>query len=389
MTRWRVRGALACVSSSVYPLRCDEPHLEGQRNRLEVFATYNVLSSHLSPPNKYRRCDPADLHPPTRLVRIQGKLEALLARRAVIGLQEVSTHWAGELHVFFARHGYQTVFAQGAESFNGRMGVLLAYPCDRFVAEKVLLHHVGESLPETHLSAQPVPHGLSEFGILSHEGLAEILGISPENLNRKARHAPRGPTVDVLNPRQDREWSLATRRQNMAVLARLRPTDGAAPVAVGVYHMPCLFGSVEHRQVVNIHAMALRNALVDLAAGSHVVLLGDFNLKPGSSSYDLISGGPLGHEDCPATRLYQRVYEMFPLRSAYAAAHGSEPHAHTLDYIWVSQGCSVKHCPRMDLGVRGPSNVEPSDHLLLEATLQFSEDATGKDEPCLEGHIKS
>merc|ERR1712228_277046 len=113
--------------------------------------------------------------------------------------------------------------------------------------------------------------------------MAEMLGLPKDALKLKSRYAPRGETLEVLNPRQDREWGLAVRRQNVAVLARLRRVDGeCGSFCVGVYHMPCLYGSVEHRQTQNIHVLALRSALASMAKSGKepCVLMGDFNIKP-------------------------------------------------------------------------------------------------------------
>ena len=67
--------------------------------------TYNVLSSHLAEPTYFTHCDPDDLRAETRLTRVMEKLDAETARRAVIGLQEVSMTWAGPLHAYFAERG--------------------------------------------------------------------------------------------------------------------------------------------------------------------------------------------------------------------------------------------------------------------------------------------
>lgn len=344
------------------------------RSEGESFVTYNVLSNHLIHAGFRKRCPAADLESDVRLARVKGKLEDAVSRRAMIGLQEVSSDWAGEFHVFFARQGYHVVFAPYGEKFNGRMGVLFAYPAERFVAKAIHLHHVGDSLPETPSLAPKTPRHLSPHGILSEFGMAEILGIHKDALDLKSRYAPHGETVEVLNPRQNREWGLAGRRQNVAVLARLQPTNGdSRAFCVGVYHMPCLYGSTEHRQTQNIHVLALRNALAGLAEnpGEPSILLGDFNIKPGESGYDLLTGSPLGHEHAPDNDQYRRIYSSLPLTSAYAAFHGEEPYARQLDYIWISKGCRVLDCPKLDANVSRPSAIEPSDHLLVEAVVQL------------------
>jgi len=137
--------------------------------------------------------------------------------------------------------------------------------------------------------------------------------------------------------------------------------------------MPCLFGSVEHRQAQNIHLLAVRQALVGMAKipGEPCVLLGDFNIRPDSSAYKLFSGGCLGSEEAPDTERYRRIYTEAPLCSAYASFHGSEASSYTLDYIWMSDGCLVTECPKLDFDAQRPSASEPSDHLMVEAVVEL------------------
>lgn len=334
--------------------------------------TYNVLSSHLCSPKQWKKCPERDLHPPTRLLRIQKKLADAMERHAVIGLQEVSSDWAGELHVFFAKHGYQTVFARYGESFNGYMGSLLAYPADCLQAEQVKLHHVGESLPPTSRDPSSWPQHLSPFGIYSHQGFAELMGVDAEGLKPNARRSPRGEMLDVLNPRRNREWALAARRDNVAVIARFKPLDGSsADFCVGVYHMPCLFANTEDNQTKNIHTLALRAEMAKFSNGDPCILLGDFNFRPASSSYSLITGAGLGHDEAPDKVEYRRLLTSnFPLQSAYVEVNGSEPNSFTLDYIWMSRGCEATACPCV-IKTQRPSETEPSDHPLVEATIRL------------------
>lgn len=360
------------AQATTRPMRC-ETTVSSTRMQ-QSFVTYNVLSNFLVHDGFRKRCPAADLESSVRLKRVQAKLASPIANRALIGLQEVSSDWAGDFYVFFACHGYQVVFVPYGEPFNGRMGVLLAYPSDRFVAESIRLHHIGDSLPETASLAPTTPPGLSPHGILSAAGLAEILGIHKDALDLNARYAPRGPTVEALNPRQNREWGLAVRRQNVAILARLRPSTGdCGALCVGVYHNPCLFRSAEERQTQNIHILALRSALANMAKSPEepLVLLGDFNIQPGGSAYDLLTGASLGHQEAPDTSNYRRIYQQLSFRSAYEAFHGGEPHCHIVDYIWISDGCKVKACPKLDFKTPRPSALEPSDHLLIEAVVEL------------------
>lgn len=69
-------------------------------------ASYNILSDSLCDAESFDCCDPADVDPDTRLARIKVKLAAEMEAGAVICLQEVSRHWAGELVPLFEKHGY-------------------------------------------------------------------------------------------------------------------------------------------------------------------------------------------------------------------------------------------------------------------------------------------
>ena len=85
------------------------------------------------------------------------------------------------------------------------------------------------------------------------------------------------------------------------------------------------------------------------------------------------------------------------MRSAYKAVHGREPEFTNfaqsknapeafkgcLDYIFVSDGPKVVNCPPVPAApfvLPLPSKTEPSDHLLLEATLEFEKKGKGTDD---------
>ena len=51
--------------------------------------TYNVLSSSLSSPDYFNRCDPEACDPKNRLVVVKKKLEQEIAKKSIICLQEV------------------------------------------------------------------------------------------------------------------------------------------------------------------------------------------------------------------------------------------------------------------------------------------------------------
>lgn len=108
-------------------------------------ATYNILSSSLCVPSYYAFNDPKDLHAPTRLQRVQDKLDEQITRGAVICLQEVSQDWSGQLHTFFARSGYYFVYSGYGSRKNGYMGSGIAFPLRLYDVESVSVKRISDT----------------------------------------------------------------------------------------------------------------------------------------------------------------------------------------------------------------------------------------------------
>lgn len=134
-----------------------------------------MLSSSLCEPEYFTHCAPEDLDPPARLAKLKAKLEPEMARGAVIGLQEVSQKWAGDLHVFFAQRGYHLVCSLYGKPFNGYMGIALAMPLDKYEVCKVDISRCSDT---ARLPKEPTPGG----GILR-----KIFVDTPKDLFHKAR----------------------------------------------------------------------------------------------------------------------------------------------------------------------------------------------------------
>jgi endonuclease/exonuclease/phosphatase family metal-dependent hydrolase len=124
------------------------------------------------------------------------------------------------------------------------------------------------------------------------------------------------------------------------------------------------------------------------------VLAGDFNFKPCSAQYRLLTqleAPAAGEPDYPAPvpGLEWSPLPAQRLRSAYALAHGAEPQftnwswvkdtdefLDVLDYVFVSgevQVLDADELPARDELAGGgplPSACQPSDHLLVAATLR-------------------
>ena len=111
--------------------------------------------------------------------------------------------------------------------------------------------------------------------------------------------------------------------------AKLRCKRSGRLFAVTTYHMPCLFGSDKKCQVMTIHAAIAARHAKTFANGVPYVLAGDFNFKPDSAQYALVTNGRLAadHPQAPPPRAEERGRRapLRPLRSAYAIKDGAEP----------------------------------------------------------------
>lgn len=370
--------------------------------------SYNLLSSSLSPPNVYTSSDPADLEPATRLDRIKGKLLPLLHHGAIVCLQEVSHYFRAHLTVFFARHGYQSAFRNYGGSFNGYMGVAVAWPA---ALELTALEFIT---PSAHVP-KPPKLALQPASLLS--SLWSAMVGAPAALLPPAVHLvhdflwqaalaafrairPLPATQAAGAGREMDEWKLARKAWNVALAARFRAADGRE-VVVATYHMPCKFWQPA---MMSISACILADRVHRFADDGRVpyVIAGDFNLKPHSGPYKLFTTGALsaeaGDEAVPRARPgveWVTTALPAPLTSAAAAVLGREPYAtnhartqfpwstgtepftDTLDYIFLSPGLRALgfgDLPGKDFFDRTPSLPcadEPSDHLLISATVDF------------------
>ncbi|CAE7490026.1 cu [Symbiodinium natans] len=311
----------------------------------------------------------------------------------IIALQEVDLEWAGKLHTFFSERGYAVVFAQYGKQMNGYMGVMMAWPTKTFEALDVEICRLSDTAPKR-VWPKSDSGPLARFGYLTYQGLTEILGCRPPEMEADAEGG---------------EWKLAQGRMNEAIFVRLRPRGTSCDFCAATYHMPCLFGTTEKVRAVNIHSQLLLNRLKQFASpddkkgfqDAPVALMGDFNIKPGTSSYNLIeSGGSVSSVSKQGSRdevlgLEQLPIVEFPdgLKSAYKDFHGQEPlftnyalsgmskeaFVDTLDYIWFSPGrlkvVACQQLPKDKETANGPfpNAEEPSDHLPLHATLRLSE----------------
>ena len=356
--------------------------------------SYNVLSSTLTDSHAFVK--PALLASDFRLASLLRKLAPEVSRDAVICLQEVSIEWLGPLHAYFARENYTYLAAQGGAAHSGFMGCGIAVPLRAYELLDARVVRLGDTKPR---GPPPPPPGL----------LARALAwLRPQ---RDKRESP---------------WELSRRRYNQLPSVRLRHRGGGAgggaaadDFAISCYHMPCAY---YNPPLMSLHcALAAQHAHA-FARGARYVLAGDWNIKPGTAQYRLLTEGSSDRE-VPAPEFPGDPYSLAvaPLRSLYAAVNGAEPRftnfargagapepfietcvverrrqepvafisppylappprprarARRLDYIFFSPGwraldaLPLPAAPEL-VGGPLPTETEPSDHLLIAGTLAF------------------
>jgi len=350
--------------------------------------SYNVLSSNLARPDHFSKTSPSNLSASKRLPKVFDKIDeertigSSKSMPVIFCLQEVSLDWVGEFHAFFAERGYHFVAANYGGKFNGYMGIAIAYPVEHYETLKVEICRLSDKRIGGWPPSAPTPSLLRNYLINPvKKTLSTILMQQQE-------------TKDV--------WSYSQRRFNQFIAIRLKErkeTKDALPFWIGNYHMPCAF---RDPPVMNIHAEMVAKHIQTLATtfseGSDAVLTdayilaGDFNIKPDSTHYRLLTEGTIdkGDETYPPPK-YGIEWEssIVGMRSAYATHGGKEPEftnfaltqgmdepfKETLDYIFLSDDwkvADVKPIPQSE-DVNGPlpNKLEPSDHVVIAANLQL------------------
>mgnify|MGYP000393457998 CR=1 FL=1 len=346
------------------------------------FVSYNVLCSHLAGPNHFRYCKPEFLDRSYRLSLILKKLEAEISKDSVIALQEIGQEWAGDLHSFFSERGYYFVCRHYGSRFNDYMGVGIAVPTSQYEIMEMNNKRVADTLWMPRL---PKPHRLVSL----------IMGF----INFFTRIIFEWMMYLGLAKKPHDLWDHVSARWNILCGVKLRHRASDEQFWVTTYHMPCAFRNPD---MMLVHAsLALQHTQKLAGLGEQpegkereilpYVLLGDFNFKPSDGMYELYMNGTISSSHSCYPEIPERlkwVPDVEPVRSAYLEASGEEPEytnnarvqeqdpfKETLDYIFVSDKWNVRSVRGLNLPPKEeqdhpfPDEVEPSDHVLIAATL--------------------
>ncbi len=342
---------------------------------------YNILSTKLCDPKWHNKCSPHHLETKHRWNLISSRLLEQVALKSIICLQELSDEWISLLLPFFSSLEY--VFVYDSQW----LGVGIAFPKSKYELQNMDMIAIGETIKKQCHFYPKIHHNIIRRGINT---ICDFLASFIPGLLRPE---------DV--------WTTAIRKTNRLLSVTLNDFVFKETFNVFTYHMPCAFTNPD---LMNIHAAALlavvQEKSMDPLASTPYILAGDFNSKPNSPVYQMITCGvmPL----FPSSKVYQKIpnYSIIGIASAYASILGREPsytnysHASiskepfkdTIDYIFYSNGfkCTGVLKTREDFPESTfPNAEEPSDHLPIGASFDFAHHTPVNTRLCKQKHPKN
>ena len=333
--------------------------------------SYNILSESLCNEKSYPFNNPEYVREDYRFPLIKSKIDEEIKKQSIVCMQEVTQKFAGEAHVFFQKKGYHVITGLYGNHFNGNMGVVLAFPTNKYdlVASSIITVGDTKRLPK-----EEKPSVLVSY------------------YNYFASFFVR---------RETPIWKQIVQKRNMLIAVKLKDKETNDEFVVATYHMPCAFMTPP---LMTAHAALSAQAVEKFAStqgNAPFIFCGDYNFMPGSDMYNLyISGNlPLENKSLPPKIDDWSVALKAPMRSAYREAGlGIEPmytnialgvrsdhkansppppvFSGCLDYIFMSSQwqvdgvkpllCVTEESYRDNIQ---PTQSEPSDHLLISADL--------------------
>jgi mRNA deadenylase 3'-5' endonuclease subunit Ccr4 len=278
-------------------------------NKITVM-TYNILAQPLADlmidNNIYTK---KIMNEKYRLELILKKLKKAIkyTGNLVICLQEVSEEWLPELATFFSEFEYKYINIQYGRSFNGNMGVLIAYPYNIYTITSSEFYNVGQHI------------------IVTDEISARAAG-----------------------------------KQNIAILLILQIKKTLEKIGIVTYHMPCEYTIP---LIGKTHCKVLLRKINKYMGDIDWIWGGDFNMTPDSYPYKYI----IKFVNC----IWRDIYNSYPITNhAYIKEIEFKGCLDYIFYpksnikcINVSEVTNVKNII--------PDKKEPSDHIPIMATFKY------------------
>ncbi len=297
------------------------------------------------------------------------KFDNYIKGKYVICLQEIDAHTSGQFQLDFKKNGYDFYYHSYGNYFNNYMGIAIAVPSDYDVikVDKFRLSE-GKEWPRYETGeAWYVPwlkwasRGYLDYSV---------------------------PTHDV--------WKNARGKHNFILTVSINPGQDEPPIHISTVHMPCSF---RNPSVMATYAALVMKHAQDIAGDDPYIIAGDFNIKPASDEYMLLTTGLYHNEalfdtDYPPVDTWRPSgLSLKPLRSAVREKHtveadwttyawlrcfnSPEPFMGAIDYIFVSDHFIVNDAFEnpSQTDMLCPNFYEPSDHVMVWADLQTPDPA--------------
>jgi hypothetical protein len=154
---------------------------------------------------------------------------------AIIALQEVPLHWTGALTLFFKEREYFVSVTNYGNSFDGFMGVALAFPEAKYRLAELSVVAPPRKMARAAANLQREEKEAAKSLVMRTRALlrtlVDMLPFRP--LYEPVVRALAAKAGLLKDSKPAREGIVG--RWNRAILARLAPTDGTAEFAVGTY----------------------------------------------------------------------------------------------------------------------------------------------------------
>jgi mRNA deadenylase 3'-5' endonuclease subunit Ccr4 len=320
-----------------------------------LVCTYNILSTKLVSPDWHVGVPGRYLETNHRWKLIKEKIAEKILDGYIICIQELSEEWISKLLVLFNVSNYTFVYD------SNYLGVGIAFP-NSYILEGMNIVCVGDELRKQ-----------CKFVKANTGYITGIYNWLASWVRTEAKDS----------------WQLACDRKNRYLKVSLTD-EKSNQFDVYTYHMPCAFTNPD---LMFIQASALLNFVKREAGNKPYILAGDFNSRPSSEVYRMITKRLYKHvpskhfhstsnfiTDCLKSA-YGTInhYEPFFTCSAYSKVDGNL-FRDTIDYIFYSDGfyansvsqITTKRLPPIPF----PSKDEGSDHIMISANLSFHNDNT-------------
>jgi endonuclease/exonuclease/phosphatase family metal-dependent hydrolase len=322
--------------------------------------TWNLLSTELASPSYHVLCKPEHLDTENRWKGIKSVFTEAIKRNIIICVQELSDRWLSYLIPFFQNNKYNFVYDSQF------LGVGVAFPPDTYKLHETHFVKIGDELKKICKPKQK-----------------EELTFVGKSLDYLLSH------MKISQQTTDDTWVKSIKKHNRLVGVLLQDYKSGKFFNIYVYHMPCAF---REPSLMHIHTAMLLKTVNKLTGKLPFILAGDFNMKPDSSTYNMITKGGdytaqfekslthntpnIGVNDNPLKSVYA-TFSKEPAFTCYSQPKGSDMFLGCIDYIFVSNHTdqfkinSVNQLPTEPPKSTFPNEDVYSDHLPVGCELEL------------------